>query len=184
ERAWTRGLEVGRYKAVDDTLAHAVEAYSGMPQVFFTWVQRSDKRVHFEFLDNSVKLGERPRTVAFGWNDELNVLDVKCMLDVERYRRVNVDATAPELIYSDIEQLAPEKNVGLLRQCVEQFQVVNFADQATGRVYLRVGRTNVNRGDIRHAFFGVVFAHGPPAKTADAARLAFIEKTFHDSILL
>ncbi|MGZ8263990.1 MAG: hypothetical protein ACXW2I_07290 [Burkholderiales bacterium] len=33
ERAWRRGLEVGRYKAVDDTLAHGVEAYSGMPQL-------------------------------------------------------------------------------------------------------------------------------------------------------
>ena len=31
ERAWKRGLEFGRYKAVDDTLAHGVEAYSGMP---------------------------------------------------------------------------------------------------------------------------------------------------------
>ena len=95
ERAWKRGLEVGRYKAVDDTLGHGVEAYSGMPQLFFTWVQRADKRVHFEFLDNSVPLGERPRTVAFGSNDSLNVLDVGRMLDVERFRRVNVDATIP-----------------------------------------------------------------------------------------
>ena len=95
ERAWNRGLDVGRYKAVDDTLAHSVEAYSGMPEVFFTWAQRADKRVHFEFLDNTVSLGERPRTVAFGWNDELNVLDVKAMLDVERFRRVDVDARAP-----------------------------------------------------------------------------------------
>ena len=47
--------------------------------------------MHFEFLDNSVRLGERPRTVAFGWNDELNVLDVKCLLDVERFRRVDVE---------------------------------------------------------------------------------------------
>ena len=77
ERAWNRGLDVGRYKAVDDTLAHAVEAYSGMPQLFFTWIQRTDKQLHFEFLDNSVQLGERPRTIAFGWNDTLNVLDVK-----------------------------------------------------------------------------------------------------------
>lgn len=138
ERAWTRGLEFGRYKAVDDTLAHSIEAYAGMPQLFFTWVKRTDKRVHVEFLDNTVPLGERPRTVAFGWNDELNVLDVKCMLDVERYRRVNVNATAPEFIYSDIEQLAPEKNAGFLRQCVDQFRVINFADQATGRVYLRI----------------------------------------------
>ncbi|HET8876078.1 MAG TPA: hypothetical protein VFO53_07100, partial [Casimicrobiaceae bacterium] len=62
ERAWNRGLEVGRYKAVDDTLAHAVEAYSGMPDLLFTWIDRRDKDVHFEFLDNSVPNGERPRT--------------------------------------------------------------------------------------------------------------------------
>ncbi|HEY7944044.1 MAG TPA: hypothetical protein VIH15_06050, partial [Casimicrobiaceae bacterium] len=80
ERAWKRGLDVGRYKAVDDTLAHAVEAYSGMPQLFFTWIERTDKDVHFEFLDNSVRLGDRPRTVAFGWNDTLNVLDVGRLL--------------------------------------------------------------------------------------------------------
>jgi hypothetical protein len=138
ERAWTRGLEVGRYKAVDDTLAHAVEAYSGMPQLFFTWVRRTDKRVHFEFLDNSVKLGERPRTVAFGWNDTLNVLDVKCALDVERYRRVNIDATAPEFLYSDKRLLAPENNTGFLRQCIDRFREINFADQATGRIYARI----------------------------------------------
>ncbi len=53
ERAWKRGLEFGRYKAVDDTLAHAVEAYTGIPDVFFTWVRRSDKRIQFEFLDNT-----------------------------------------------------------------------------------------------------------------------------------
>jgi hypothetical protein len=138
ERAWKRGLEFGRYKAVDDTLAHSVEAYSGMPQLFFTWIQRTDKRVHFEFLDNSVQLGERPRTVAFGWNDTLNVLDVKCALDVERYRRVNIDAAAPEFLYSDQRLLAPENNTGFLRQCVDRFREINFADQNTGRIYLRI----------------------------------------------
>jgi len=138
ERAWKRGLEFGRYKAVDDTLAHSVDAYSGMPQLFFTWIQRTDKRVHFEFLDNSVQLGERPRTIAFGWNDTLNVLDVKCALDVERYRRVNVNATAPELLYSDQRPLAPENNTGFLKQCIDRFREINFADQDTGRIYLRV----------------------------------------------
>ena len=137
-RAWNRGLEVGRYKAVDDTLAHAVEAYSGMPQLFFTWVERTDKSVHFEFLDNSVRQGERPRTVAFGRNDELNVLDVKCLLDVERYRRVDVDARSPESLYPDRQLLAPAENAAFLRQCMDRFRVVNFADQATGRVYARL----------------------------------------------
>ena len=141
ERAWQRGLDVGRYKAVDDTLAHAVEAYSGMPQLFFTWVERPDKRVHFEFLDNSVAQGERPRTIAFGWNDILNVLDVKGMLDIERYRRIDVGATAPELLYADAD-LGPDKNSGFLRECVARIRRVDFADQATGRVYLRLESGN------------------------------------------
>ena len=136
ERAWNRGLDVGRYKAVDDTLAHSVEAYSGMPELFFTWVGRPDKRVHFEFLDNGVPQGERPRTVAFGTNDELHVLDVKCLLDVERYRKVNVDAAGPELLFGDAAMLAPERNVAFLKSCLDRFRAVDFADQATGRIYL------------------------------------------------
>jgi len=138
ERAWKRGLDVGRYKAVDDTLAHAVEAYSGMPQLFFTWIQRTDKQVHFEFLDNSVQLGKQPRTIAFGWNDTLNVLDVKCLLDVERYRRVDINATAPEFLYSDRSLLLPEHNTGFLRQCLDRFREINVAAQATGRIYVRL----------------------------------------------
>jgi len=138
ERAWNRGLEFGRYKAVGDTLAHSVEAYSGMPDLFFTWVRRADKAVHFEFLDNSVRLGERPRTVAFGDNTTLQVLDVKQMLDIERYRRVNVAASAVDSLYPDRSQLAPEHNIDFLQRCVQGFREVNFADQATGRVYLRM----------------------------------------------
>jgi hypothetical protein len=138
ERAWNRGVEVGRYKAVDDTLAHSVEAYSGMPELFFTWAGRPDKRVHFEFLDNSVRQGERPRTVAFGVHDELNVLDVKCLLDVERYRRVNVDATGPEALFADAALLAPAANAAFLGQCIGRLRAVNFADQATGRIWLRM----------------------------------------------
>jgi hypothetical protein len=138
ERAWKRGLEFGRYKAVDDTLAHAVEAYTGIPNVFFTWVRRSDKRIRFEFLDNTVALGERPRTVAFGDNETVNVLDVKGMLDIDRYGRVFVDAAAPEQLYRDPDLLRAEHNVGFLKRCVEGFRRVNFAEQASGRIYVRI----------------------------------------------
>ena len=141
ERAWNRGLDVGRYKTVDDTLAHGVDAYSGMPQLFFTWVQRADKRVHFEFLDNSVERGERPRTVAFGVNDTLNILDVKCILDIERYRRANINASAAEGLYGDTARLAPEHNLGFLQHCIARFRTVHFADQANGRVYLTIVST-------------------------------------------
>lgn len=138
DRAWMRGLEFGRYKAVDDTLAHAVEAYSGMPDVFFTWVRRSDKRIQFEFLDNSVRLGERPRTVAFGDNETFNVLDVKGTLDIQRYARIDEDAAAAGFLYADGTLLAPDKNTEFLQRCVKAFRRVNFADQASGRVYLRI----------------------------------------------
>jgi hypothetical protein len=150
ERAWNRGLEFGRFKAVGDTLAHSVEAYSGMPDLFFTWIRRSDKSVHFEFLDNSVRLGERPRTVAFGDNHTINVLDVGRVLDIERYRRVNVAASTVESLYPDRSRLAPEHNTGFLQRCLERFREVNFAEQATGRLYLRIvaGKPTLADGEV------------------------------------
>ncbi|MBV8743104.1 MAG: hypothetical protein JOZ12_15045, partial [Sinobacteraceae bacterium] len=96
ERAWKRGLEVGRYKAVDDTLAHSVEAYTGMPDVFFTWARRTDKHIQIELLDNSVPFGALPRTVAFGTNYTFNILDVARLLDIVRFGRVDVNAIGPE----------------------------------------------------------------------------------------
>lgn len=138
ERAWNRGRDVGRYKAVDDTLAHGVEAYSGMPELFFTWVARRDKRVHFELLDNTVARGAPPRSAAFGWNDTLNVLDVSCLIDIERFRKVNVEARSPAALYPDPGVLAPERNASFLAACVARIRVVNFADQATGRIWLSV----------------------------------------------
>jgi len=140
ERAWRRGLEVGRYKAVDDTLAHCIDAYSGIPELFFTWIRRGDKRLRFEFLDNSVAQGARPRTVAFGNNDVLNILDVGRMLDIERFRRVDVDATSPSRLYADPSVQEASRNTGFLVRCATLFDEVVFAEQASGRVYLRLRR--------------------------------------------
>ncbi len=138
ERAWQRGLEVGRYKAVDDILAHNIEAYAGMPELFFTWALRRDKDVHYEFLDNTVPLGERPRTAAFGWNGELHVLDVKRLLDIERFRRVDVDASEPAALYPDASVLAPERNTAFLVACARRLPRVQFVAADSGRVYLQI----------------------------------------------
>ncbi len=138
ERAWNRGLEFGRYKAVDDTLAHAVEAYSGMPEVFFTWLERSDKEIHYEFLDNSVAQGEVPRTVAFGSNGALNILDPGRLLDVDRFRRVDIEARRPSELFPAGDLLAAERNVAFLRACVARCRTVTLADQRTGIAYLHI----------------------------------------------
>jgi hypothetical protein len=137
ERAWTRGLQVGRYKAVEDLLAHNVEAYTGMPELFFTWALDTRRRVHYEFLDNSVAQGERPLTIAFGWNGEMTIVDVKRMLDIDRYRRINIRARRPEEVRAGVD-LAPESNVDFLRRCARLIPAINFADRATGRIYARL----------------------------------------------
>lgn len=139
ERAWLRGLKVGRFKAVDDLLAHNVEAYTGMPELFFTWALSKGKRVHYEFLDNSVAEGRPPRTVAFGWNGEMTVLDIKSMLDIERFRKINIGAQKPEEVYAN-EDLAPEHNVDFLKRCARWIPAINFADYDTGQVYARLRR--------------------------------------------
>ena len=43
-----------------------------------------------------------------------------------------------EFLYSDKRLLAPENNTGFLRQCIDKFREINFADQNTGRIYLRI----------------------------------------------
>ncbi len=139
ERAWKRGLKFGRYKAVDDLLAHNVEAYEGMPELFFTWALSAGRRVHYEFLDNSVNEGTRPRTVAYGWNQEITILDVKAMLDIDRFRKININAHAPADVYLG-DDLTPECNVEFLKRCARMIPTINFADYDTGHVYARLER--------------------------------------------
>ena len=114
-----------------------VEAFTGMPELFFTWALAVGKRVHYEFLDNSVPEGQPPRTVAFGWNGEMTILDVKSMLDIDRFRKINIHAKGPEEVYR-AKNLAPECNTDFLRRCVRWIPVINFASYKTGAVYARV----------------------------------------------
>ena len=140
QRAWNRGLEVGRYKAVDDTLAHAVEAYTGMPGLFFTWAERGDKRVHFEFLDNEVPAGQRPVTVAYGWNRDITILDPRPLMDIERYRHIDVNARSPEALFARDAASDEQRDSAFIRECVKRFERVRFADPAAGRIRREIVR--------------------------------------------
>ena len=138
ERAWKRGLEFGRFKAVDDLLHHNVEAFTGMPDLFFTWALRTDKKVHYEFLDNSVPQGERPRTAAFGSNGDLTILDIKSFLDVDRFKRINIDARSPAQVYPNADGMTAANNTAFLKRCVQQIARITIADQESGRVIVRI----------------------------------------------
>jgi len=139
ERAWTRGVKVGRYKAVEDILAQNVEAYSGMPELFFMWALTGSKRVHYEFLDNSVAEGCPPRTVAFGWNGEMTILDIKSMINIERFRKINIRAQRAADVYANTD-LSPQRNLDFLKRCVRWIPTINFGDYETGQIHGRLQR--------------------------------------------
>lgn len=131
ERAWKRGLTTQRFKAVDDLLFHNIEAYTGIPELFFSWTATTDKTVHFEFLDNDVPLGEDPGTMAFGVNNRMTILDPVGLSRIDQYREVNIEARRPE------ETLIPggKPDYSFLRQCLETIPHVDFANPDTGAVY-------------------------------------------------
>jgi len=133
-RAFERGKKTGRYKAVDDLLFHNVEAFTGMPSLFLSWVNSRDKQVHFEFLDNDVPEGSLPRTAAFGCNNILVVLDVALLLNIDQYRKVNVAARGPEEIFRP-EDLNVESNTRFITRCAETVDCMVFADQETMAEY-------------------------------------------------
>lgn len=135
-RAWSRGKTTGRYKAVDDLLYHNVEAFTGMPALFFSWILSDEKKLRFEFLDNDVPLGQKPKTAAFGWNNTLTILDIDLMLNIDLYRKVNIEASAPDDIFSDSDRdtLA---NTNFLIRCLTEIRDVTIADQNTAAIYAR-----------------------------------------------
>ena len=139
DRAWERGQRFGRYKAVDDLLYHNVEAYTGMPQLYLSGMGIKDSEIHFEFLDNSVPKGTTPKTVAFGTNKELNILDVKSFIDIERFKKINISARRPEDIYI-AAKLASATNTGFLVRCARATPVINFVEARTGRIYAKIQR--------------------------------------------
>ncbi len=131
ERAWNRGLSTQRYKAVDDLLYHNIEAFTGIPDLFFSWSQVRNKTIHFEFLDNDQPLGEPPRTIAFGKNTSMVILDPDALCNIDRYRHVDVDARRPE----DVLTPMTEPPHQFIRSCVQKLDHVTFADFHNAQVY-------------------------------------------------
>ena len=138
ERAWYRGLQVGRYKAVDDLLDHNVEAFNGMPGLFFTWALNRDKDVFYEFLDNSVNKGMQPRTIAFGENGWLCIRDIEKLIDINRYQRLNVNARTPQEVYTDSGAFRSRRHLTFLSDCLQKLDAVECVDRETDQPILRI----------------------------------------------
>lgn len=130
ERAWARGLTTQRYKAVDDLLYHNIEAFNGIPDLFFSWAQVRNKTIYFEFLDNDQPLHTPPRTIAFGLNNMMTILDPVALCNIDRYRNVNIEAKSPDEV---LEQ--SEDPYRFLTACTQSLDQITFADFNTAKVY-------------------------------------------------
>jgi hypothetical protein len=142
QRGWERGLQIGRYKAVEDFLGHSVETYIGIPKLFFKWLACSKPVYKYEFLDNSVPKGTYPKTVAFGTQKEMNILNPLAFIDIERYQKINIKAKSPGEVYPDAEVLAVKNNLNFLTKCLSKIPAITFVDETTNEVYLRVQSGN------------------------------------------
>lgn len=153
ERGWNRGLTRGRYKAVEDFLGHCVEAYSGMPRLFFKWLNSRNPQFKYFFMDNDVPKHIRPATIAYGTREELNVLNPMGLVNIDRYKKINTMATCPTEVYPGGDALALHRNCEFLTQCIAKVPMVNFIDEASGKVYLRAtaGRFSVVDATILQA---------------------------------
>lgn len=135
ERGWNRALEIGRYKAVDDFLAHCNEAYAGTPGLFFKYSDVERPKYNYEFLDNSVPKGERPKTIAYGTYDEMTVLDIEGITNIGRYSNVNINATRPEDVYDNNGKSKSTDSADFIKKCAEKIPRIRFADRESGIVY-------------------------------------------------
>jgi hypothetical protein len=138
ERGWERGLKTGRYKSVEDFLAHSVEAYAGMPKIFFRWLAYEKPLFRYEFLDNDVPKGTYPTTIASGTQQEMNIMSASGFIDIERYRKIDIKAKSPQQVYPAPALMSVENNIEFLDQIVKEIPTVNFIDRMTNTKYFQV----------------------------------------------
>jgi thymidylate kinase len=137
ERGWQRALQRGRYKAVEDFLAHGVEACRGMPKLLFKWLASPSPDYRYVFLDNRVPKGTFPKTIASGDRTGMSVYDPVAFIDIERYQKINIHARLPQEVYPSAAEMAVAANCGFLKECVRRMAQIDFVDRDSGIGYLR-----------------------------------------------
>jgi hypothetical protein len=68
----------------------------------------------------------------------MNILDLTCLLNIDRYRNINVEARTPEVIYASPSSRYVAKNPKFLKQCLRRIPTVIFAEPQTGHIYARI----------------------------------------------
>jgi hypothetical protein len=68
----------------------------------------------------------------------MNILDLNCLLDVDRYQNINIEARSPEAIYANPSSRRAGNRSEFLRQCVRTIPTIDFAHHRTGQIYAQI----------------------------------------------
>ena len=148
-RGWYRGLERGRYKAIEDFLGHSVEAYWGMPRLFFKWLANKTPLYQYQFVDNAVPKGETPKMVAWGDQQDMHIVDPINLVNIERYQKINIYAQQPDQVYPQNDDMVLTANCGFLQQCLDKLPQVHFYLPNNEHAYMSYeqGKLTVHHAD-------------------------------------
>lgn len=125
-RSFERGRTEGRYITIPGLLFGLSETYKAFGPYFRT---AAGENVRIEIIDNAVPKFLEPKTIAFGdlSKNEINIFDVAGILLIDRYRQVNLDATAPDQLF-DAKTRDLANNMGLLNELLAANITLKFVD--------------------------------------------------------
>src|SRR5271166_2617427 len=64
--------------------------------------------------------------------------DVRGILNIDRFRHININATCRSQVYLDCASVAASERIRFLSECVKRFPRVDFADRSSGRIWALV----------------------------------------------
>jgi hypothetical protein len=166
ERGWQRALDCGPYKSVEDFLGHSVDAYKGMPKIFFKWLAYRRPKYLYTFLDNNVPKGTFPLTIAVGNQEEITIYDPMAFINIMRYQKINIHARSQNAVYPPAEYMAVAENAEFLKACIKRIALVNFADRNNCVTYLRIRNGIIEVLDIEA--FGKVMNYEAVSRVINA----------------
>jgi hypothetical protein len=68
----------------------------------------------------------------------MNVLDLVGLLNIERFKRINIEARRPEEIYLSSPGTGLGGDIKFLTDCIRRIPTLSFAHRATGQIYARI----------------------------------------------
>jgi hypothetical protein len=117
---------------------------------------------------------QTPKTIAFGLNEEMYIADFKCMLDIVRYTRINIEADNPDEVYPTAAEMAPAANTSFLVDCAHKIPRIHFVERASRLIYasMEAGRMQWVDRDLLQQILADA--------EAEAALLAMVPKLLQD----